>query len=207
MKTLCITTTAATLGLAPLAAAQPFYRVTGDLFDNNPAQVGTFVIDIDPNGLNDLVTNADLGPSEQLEIEPWYGYDVLSATVTIDGFTWTTADVVLSLLPFGGPQQAQFWIEGAPIDQLDTEDFGLNLVDTDNSLASVLIGNPTGDLTQVLTSEVAWNSPISFGSLGDYQNVTVTLVPEPTSLALLGLGGLLVARRRHSSTRFFFTHE
>ncbi|MEM6394183.1 MAG: PEP-CTERM sorting domain-containing protein [Planctomycetota bacterium] len=196
MKTLCIATTAAALGLAPLAAAQPFYRVTGDLFDNTPAQVGTLVIDIDPNGLTDLVTNADLGPSEQLEIEPWYGYDVLSATVTIDGFTWTTDDVLLSLLPFGGPQQAQFWIEGVPIDQLDTEDFGLNVVDTDNSLAVALIGNLTGDFTQALANDVSWNSPLSTGALGSYQNVNVTLVPEPTSLALLGLGGLLVARRR-----------
>ncbi|MEM9020894.1 MAG: PEP-CTERM sorting domain-containing protein [Planctomycetota bacterium] len=196
MKTLCIATTAATLGLAPLATAQPFFRVTGNLFDDSPAQIGTFVIDIDPNGFTDLVTNADLGPSEQLEIEPWYGYDVLSATVTIDGFTWTTADMVLSLLPFGGPQQAQFWIEGAPIEGLDTEDFGLNLEDTDNSLAVARIGNPTGDLTQVLTSEVGWDSPLSLGGGGSYQNVIVTVVPEPTSLALLGLGGLLVARRR-----------
>ena len=36
------------------------------------------------------------------------------------------------------------------------------------------------------------------GEVGDFDNLAVTAVPEPTSLALLGLGGLAVLRRRRA---------
>lgn len=39
----------------------------------------------------------------------------------------------------------------------------------------------------------------SNGTVGNYSNLTLTQVPEPGSLALLGLGSLMVARRRRQS--------
>ena len=55
--------------------------------------------------------------------------------------------------------------------------------------------------SSILTSEVGKDLYITFNSQGVqalYDNVrlTETLIPEPTSFALLGFGGLLVARRR-----------
>jgi len=70
-----------------------------------------------------------------------------------------------------------------------------NISVTGNSLSI------TGDLL-VSDAMIALGFPSSNLGLdaGDF-NLTATLVPEPTSLALLGLGGLLVARRRRSTSR------
>lgn len=43
---------------------------------------------------------------------------------------------------------------------------------------------------------VGFESNQGAGIFGRVDDVVLTLVPEPTSLALLGLGGLLVSRRR-----------
>ena len=60
-------------------------------------------------------------------------------------------------------------------------------------------GNPQGP-TAFAVSDNLLDSDITNSGLGRTYNIeaTVALVPEPGSLALLGLGGLLIARRRRS---------
>lgn len=182
------------LALSASAASAGVFTITGQLLDNTPTQIGAFEILIDEADLTQTITSGDV--SFPLQIEPWYGYDVLSASVSLDGYSWTEASASAQEPPIGPGPEAEFWIEGVPIDQLTTEDF---MVVFDDSTALLLLGFGTGSDSQRIDNELHWFTPNGncsgnantvFG--GGYQNVNVALVPEPNALALLALGGLVL---------------
>lgn len=59
---------------------------------------------------------------------------------------------------------------------------------------SMTIESATFASLQMTPGTYVW----TWGSLGQEDSFTLNIVPEPTSLALLGLGGLIVSRRRCS---------
>lgn len=213
-KTHALATAAFATALVSGPASAVIYKVSGNFLDDSSAVRGTFEIVVDEADLTDVTTSdtlADKGTTSDLEIEPWYGYDVVSATATFDGYTLTeTAIVQTQPASLGdGDTLADFYIEGAPIADLDTEDILLWLT-PDSFTTFILIGNSTNvgfdDVKNVpldgIVNELDWNVPGSSGNSspfdgGGVQIVSVEVVPEPTSLALLGLGGLLVMKRRY----------
>ncbi len=174
------------------------FRVTGDLFDNTPTKRGSFEIVIDEADLTSTLTNAEprLFP---LETEPWYGYDVTSATLTFDGFTLTdqTADIVPQEPNSLGPT-AEFYIEGAPIADLDTESFLFGLTPDLNTFPSfILLGlSTTSDngngVVDFIFEQISWDTGSTSGDAfasqgGGVQNVSVTAIPEPSAFLYGGL--------------------
>jgi hypothetical protein len=190
-------TTAALFALMVTALAQPaaagLYRLTGDVI-NNATVRGSFEITID-EASEFVLTSSNPGLSDPLEIDPWYGYDVTSATVTMDGFAFTEADLVQSSPTFGGPAE-DIYVEGAKIGDLETEDF---LVYFEQGSNYLFLGFGTGSLTNVVINQVIWQTPTTSGATFEndgYANIGVALIPEPASAALLALGGLALMRRR-----------
>lgn len=101
-------------------------------------------------------------------------------------------------------------VNGGPAVSVLTHDYndstsGVNLLNIDLSAIPQL---SAGD--SVVFTLAAWNSESNTGSF-DLETITSngsdaivvngTVAPEPGSLALMGLGGLLIARRRHDSER------
>lgn len=87
-----------------------------------------------------------------------------------------------------------FSIDGTPITGL-TPNVPFVISDRDVTLDAVLADGSAFDL-DLNTTFTGTDDLIGFGAV-----ITVTLVPEPNSLALLGLGGLLLARRRRRLDR------
>ena len=133
-----------------------------------------------------------------------WGFDVTAPATTID---LTTLDIRVDRSGTG-PDDFEVQVSvngGAPISLL-TYDFndsgsGVNFLGVDLSAVPTLT---TGD--SVVFTLGAYNSETSAGSF-DLENITFpggndgivvsgNVVPEPGSLALIGLGGLLIARRR-----------
>lgn len=181
------------------------FTVAGDLFDNSSTKIGEFEIQIDEADLTITMTSAHPSLAAPLAIEPWYGYDVLSASVSLFDYSWTEASVLPTEPPVGGGPTAEFWIEGAPIADLDTEDFMI-FFDDDTGYIGIGFGNGGDD--QRIDNEVFWQIPTDDGppnngsshasSGGGYQNVTVA-IPEPASAAMLAIGGVALLRRRRNS--------
>lgn len=133
-----------------------------------------------------------------------WGFDVTAAATTID---LTTMDLRVDRSGSGPDDfEIQASVNGGTPVSLLTHDYndsgsGVNFTGVDLTALGTLT---TGD--SVVFTLGAYNSESENGSL-DLENLTFpggndgivingTVVPEPTSLALLGLGGLVVARRR-----------
>jgi len=170
------------------------YTVTGEMYDGTPTKIGVFEFVVD-SATQTVITDADA--SAPLQEGPWYGYEISSATVTYGVYSWTASDAIFNELPVGGGPGAELLIEGGPISEIDSRDFWAGF---DTSSEFFEFGFASGGEDQYIWNAVSWFTATGSGTAyfdisgGGYLNVSV--VPEPTSLALLGLGGLLVARRR-----------
>lgn len=226
------------VAVATLIVMQPapasLFRITGELVDTDfepvgftlgdefiVGTVGTFEVLVDHRDIQVVASNAGNTIPETTTIavlleDPWYGYEVQSASVTFNGITLTTQDLT-ETGPFveSGPDFAEFFVEGGTLADLaaGTIDpngrISVNFIDSDTG-AFAFIGSFSagGDpaIFNVILPEFDIDDGNGFaadssGGLPNsgVTNVVVTLVPEPASLALLALGGLLAVRRRQKT--------
>lgn len=128
-------------------------------------------------------------------------------TLMLDYGTFTDFDVMTNA---AGDAYASFRVEVSDVEPTEAGDLSITVVDTDGdtgTLTQSIVGS--GDYLFVYDS---FGANIDFASL-DRINVTVTsttdgadfrfeeitrevVIPEPASLALLGMGGLALLRRR-----------
>lgn len=127
----------------------------------------------DASYLNDLNTTNATGDTYQNIFSNANGY----AFAGSPGNNWATLEIEV----LGG--EITYLFNGTPI--ISTSATGDGFSDADGNLVSLGYGD--------LFSSVA--APFQ-GQFVIYDNLTVEVIPEPASLALLGLGGLMMLRRR-----------
>ncbi|MCH7228832.1 PEP-CTERM sorting domain-containing protein, partial [Haloferula sp. A504] len=118
------------------------------------------------------------------------GGAAIAAGTDLSGFT--------GLISVEGNQN--FWFASS----VATATFGLHVVDADNNYVmqsgvDVKVTSGVFGSTMLPAGTYTGSDLISDYSLGAYitdNGGTITVIPEPTSLALLGLGGLIVIHRR-----------
>lgn len=98
-----------------------------------------------------------------------------------------------------GNDALTYWVGDASIDLTDEESATATALAT-GTLASFGL-NTTSDLTRAIFAQRGYEASTAFFDENRYgttfDSVTPALIPEPASLSLLGLGGLVLLRRRN----------
>jgi hypothetical protein len=129
-----------------------------------------------------------------------YSYDLLKPlTQTYTGVYWVllfqNGSYYTSLVPADVPPPGGAWThsEHAGLEPSDFTGFTVGIPDFSSTGAPIQFGYNFAN-----TSVSGVGNFFTYGSGIDNFAVTVTPVPEPTALALLGIGGLALLRRRSS---------
>lgn len=126
-------------------------------------------------------TNITGGVVENFTISPLYSYARVPGVLNISG-----GDVGISLADVANFIGTEFFIDGQPIAGL-TPNIPLEI-----DAASGLFSGTLADRTQFSYDLINQDRPTAGRR---FRTLTVTLVPEPTTLTLLGLSGLPALRR------------
>ena len=174
-------------------------------------QVGDDVVatvsgSFDTTGLTENVAGASLGSNLIFSSNRWQGGDGAN-NFAVNNFT----DVV-EVNDFGGPASntpatSATWTTGTPgfadsfRAEADNERIwipdGFNAGDTFQVAGTLTYANQTfATLGLTAGTSTLWMQNQSVGVSGTDGDIRVNVVPEPGSLALMGLGGLCVLRRR-----------
>ena len=148
--------------------------------DNSGVITATWVFDV--TGSTDLEVSFDIAAMGDFETS-----DVYTVSVQIDGGT----PVSIDLLVDESLTQNYILASGTSVDLDDPMQIGAT------TLTNVFQTFSTGNLGAGDTVTITVDAQLDGGSEAiALDNVTITNIPEPTSLALLALGGITMLRRR-----------
>ncbi|MFD2165386.1 hypothetical protein ACFSJY_03840 [Thalassotalea euphylliae] len=192
-----------TLAISPNAKAGLMYQITGDIVPLFSNITGSFEIVVDVDDLTRQMDSSEPTLLDPLMISPWFGYDVVSANLLINGFNFDTSHVISDVNePATGGPTAQIWFEGADVDGA-FDHFAINF---DNGIEKAILGFHTfagdpfnGPFGNVIIPEaIVFNNNENW--VGEYTNVQVTQlstpIDAPATLALVLLGLFAMQKRR-----------
>ena len=154
---------------APSHAAAAIYRITGDLVFH--AVKGKFSVTVDEADLTSVLTEDQLipGPASTLPAGSWFGYDILTAEVTLGSVALDETHARRNSANGGGPT-AKLYIEGAPIGPK----VGKFLVSFQDCPRSADLGEATESSSgQGMFTRAYFNDGVN-KHIGSYRNVVVT---------------------------------
>lgn len=147
-------------------------------------------ITIDIAALGDFESASDDGFIVSAQIDGGGYQTIFEATTDDDGFkTYRPSD---DGSVFADDDPLQLFIDGAPtaVGYLDRADASGAF----DSYTSTLLAGQSGSTLDI---RISWTGNPSGSEPQGFDNITINgVVPEPGSLALLALGGLMIARRR-----------